>query len=200
MAEPLTLEQLQHAMPHAGARAVRFHAPLLHAMREWGIDDTAQRVAMFLAQIAEESGELRYVRELWGPTRQQMRYERDFDAPWQRGDAVNRVAFDLGNTEPGDGHRFCGRGLIQITGRANYARVSVALFGSQDYLLQFPDALEQTYPAARSAAWFWSSRGLNAYADCGDLSTCTRRINGGLTHYDRRMKHWAQAKDALGIV
>lgn len=122
---------------------------------------TPARIAAFLAQIGHESGRLRYTREIWGPTPAQRRYE-------------GRA--DLGNTEPGDGRRFMGRGLIQLTGRANYAAASNAL--GEDFTA-FPALLETPKWASRSAAWFWHSRGLNAIADAGDFDTITRRINGG---------------------
>lgn len=103
------------------------------------------------------------MREIWGPTPAQLRYEgRE----------------DLGNTEPGDGRRYLGRGLIQITGRANYAAASEAL--CEDFV-SCPGLLESYRWASLSAAWFWESRGLNALADAGDFDAITRRINGGQT-------------------
>jgi putative chitinase len=194
----LKISDLQYIMPNAGARTMRFRDPLIDAMDEFNVD-TPKRAAMFLAQLAEESGELRYTRELWTPTPQQFKYERNPVEPWERANEANRVAFNLGNSEPGDGYKFLGRGLIQITGRFNYAKVSKALFGSEEYLLGNPEALEQTYAAARSAAWFWSWKGLNAFADVDDLETCTRRINGGLTHFDRRSAYWGRAKQVISI-
>lgn len=127
------------------------------------------REAHFLAQVLHESGRLRYSREIWGPTEAQQRYE---------------VRADLGNTEPGDGHRFLGRGLIQLTGRVNYHRCSQGLFGD-DRLLTDPAWLETPAGACLSAAWFWEQHQLNALADQGEgeiiLTAITRRINGGLT-------------------
>lgn len=152
------------------------------AMHEFDIN-TAARKAAFLAQIAVESGELQFVRELWGPTPQQLTYE-------------GRA--DLGNREPGDGFRFRGRGLIQITGRANYGEVSRALLGDERILLDTPEQLEQPVLACRSAARFWQSRGCNELADNGQFERITRRINGGLTHHDRRVVFWERAKGVLG--
>lgn len=140
--------------------AANFSPYLNVAMHEYDIT-TPARIAAFLAQVGHESGRLRYVREIWGPTPAQRRYEG-------RG--------DLGNTEPGDGKRFMGRGLIQITGRANYRLLSDAV--GEDFVM-YPGLLESHKWASISAAWFWSSRNLNDLADAGQFDTITRRINGG---------------------
>ncbi len=174
----ITLDQLRAIMPAARLRAVVYLLPLEEAMAEFGID-TPQRQAMFLAQVCHESGALRYVREL-------------------ATGAAYEGRLDLGNTQPGDGTRFRGRGLIQITGRANYRECSRALFGD-DRLLDQPDLLERDSDAARSAAWFWSSRGLNALADAGDFRAVTRRINGGLNGWADRVAAWERAQAALGM-
>lgn len=156
----MTAAELLQILPMAGARAALFAAPLSVAMLEFGINTPARR-ASFIAQIGHESGQLRYVRELWGPTPAQSGYEG---------------RNDLGNTQPGDGVRFKGRGLIQITGRANYAACGAAL--SLD-LTGRPELLEQPVNACRSAAWFWKKNGLNELADAGDQTRVSRRINGG---------------------
>ena len=151
----LTLEQLKEIMPQAGTRADRFLDSLNNAMEEFEIN-TPERQAAFLAQLAHESGSLRYVREL------------------ASGEAYEGRA-DLGNTEPGDGVRFKGRGLIQITGRANYKSCGDAL---DLPLVDQPELLEDTDNACRSAAWFWDSRNLNALADEGKFLLISKRING----------------------
>lgn len=182
----ITGTQLAQCCDCSVARAEPWAEPLSVAMSMFGID-MAARQAAFLAQIAHESGRLRYVRELWGPTDAQRRYE-------------GRA--DLGNTQPGDGFRYRGRGLIQTTGRANYAATRDGLRrvapGAPDFEAE-PEALELPRWAAMSAAWFWSSRGLNALADAGDMLKITRRINGGTNGLDDRLKLWAGAKAALGI-
>ena len=90
---------------------------------------------------------------------------------------------DLGNNQPGDGQRYCGRGLIQITGRANYAaarnRMRAIGIDCPDFEAE-PEQLEEPWWAALSAADYWTSRGLNPLADAGDFEAITRRINGGL--------------------
>ncbi len=102
---------------------------------------------------------------------------------------------DLGNTHPGDGGRFMGRGLIEITGRRNYTLAAVAL--GLD-LLNDPELLEEPVNAARSAAWFWSARGLNGLADSQQFIAITRRVNGGINGLAERQKLYAAAKHALG--
>lgn len=99
-----------------------------------------------------------------------------------------------GSEESGDGWRYRGRGLLQITGRGMYQRCGEAL-GLP--LLEQPDLLLQPEPAALSAAWFWQSNGLNALADAGDFEAITRRINGGLNGLAERKVLWLKARGAL---
>lgn len=179
----ITLPELKAIMPSAGLRAGVFLVPLNDAMAEFGID-TARRVAAFLAQIAHESGELRYVRELASGTA--------YD--------TGRLAERLGNTPAadGDGQRYKGRGLIQITGQDNYRACSMALYGDGETLIANPELLESPAPAARSAAWFWWSRGLNVLADCpNSFQAITKRINGGLNGYAARVMYFERAKAVL---
>lgn len=176
----VTLEQLQKIMPYAGrARASLYLDPLNVAMCEFGID-TPMRQAAFLAQIAHESGSLRYVREL------------------ASGEAYDtgRLAERLGNTPEadGDGQRYRGRGLIQITGADNYRACGLAL--GLD-LLDHPELLEQPGNACRSAAWFWKSRDLNAQADVGAFRAITRAINGGYNGYEDRLAYYERAMAVL---
>lgn len=173
----LDLAQLAEIMPHAGRRAATFIGPLNRAMQADGIDTNA-RAAAFLAQIAHESGELRWVREL------------------ASGEAYEGRR-DLGNTEPGDGVTYKGRGLIQITGRANYRAVSDAL--GVDFLSN-PALMELPVHAARVSTWYWKTRGLNKWADEGDFRTITRRINGGLNGFAERVAYWERAKQVLKVV
>lgn len=170
----ITADELRQIMPHAGSRAEVFCEPLRKAMMDFEID-TPLRMAAFLAQVAHESGSLRYVKEL------------------ASGEAYEGRA-DLGNDQPGDGVRFKGRGLLQITGRANYVSCGIAL--GRD-LVSEPSILEEPEWAAKSAAWFWHKRGLNALADKEDFKLITRRINGGYTHYQDRLKFYTRAKEVL---
>jgi len=179
----LTAAALLAIMPNARRVAAVYAEVLGRAMPTHDID-TPERQAAFLAQIAHESGQLQYTRELWGPTPAQSRYE-------------GRA--DLGNTQAGDGKQYLGRGLIQITGRANYARTSQALFTDQR-LLDSPALLETPELAAYSAAWWWQDRGLNPLADRGAFRTITRRINGGLNGVQDREAYWARAKRVFGVI
>lgn len=170
----LTLAQLVAIMPYARPRAATFLDPLNAAMLEFGIT-TPARQASFLSQVGHESGSLAYVREL-------------------ASGAAYEGRRDLGNTWPGDGVRYKGRGLIQITGRANYAACGKAL--GLD-LLARPELLEQIVNACRSAGWFWQSNGLNALADAGDQVRVTRRVNGGTNGLAERLALFAAAQRVL---
>jgi putative chitinase len=178
----ITLQTLIKIMPFAVKRAPTFIDPLNDAMHEFDID-TGKRAAAFLAQIAHESGELRYMREL------------------ASGEAYDtgRLATALGNTPEADsdGQKYKGRGLIQITGRANYKRCGTAL-GID--LIKDPALLEQPVAACRSAAWFWHSNGLNDLADRAEFRKITRRINGGYNGIEDRLKYYERALKALGVL
>ena len=175
---PITEAQLLRIYPNASQRAGVFVPALNRAMERYQINSPARQAA-FLAQIGHESGQLKWVKEIWGPTPAQSRYEG---------------RKDLGNTQPGDGKRFMGRGLIQITGRENYRKAGAALGLS---LLDKPELLEQAEWSTVSAAWWWSSRGLNELADAGEFEQITRRINGGLNGQRERLELWARAKEVL---
>lgn len=174
----MTPEQLRVAMPYAlPERVAAFISPLNAAMEEYDIT-TPNRRAAFLAHVAHESGSLRYTREL-------------ADGRAYEGRA------DLGNAFPGDGPRYRGRGLLQITGRANYADCGEAL-GLP--LIEQPELLELPVNACRSAGWFWAKKKLNAYADANSFGSLTKAINGGYTGLDDRIRQWLNARRALGIV
>lgn len=182
----LTLTELAAVMPRlALPRAQAFLEPLCSAMREADIT-TPARVAAFLAQLAHESGQFRYFEELADGSA----YE-----PTSTDPRAQRRAANLGNTQPGDGPRFKGRGPIQLTGRANYAAASEDLGVD---LVRSPMLAASPAIGFRIAAWFWRSRGLNALADKGDFRGITRRINGGLNGIEDRERYWAAAKAVLG--
>lgn len=176
--DPLRIEQLNQIMPLAGSKATRFLNPLNTAAAEFHID-TPRRMAGFLAQLAHESGQLRYVREIWGPTAAQGRYEG---------------RKDLGNVFPGDGKRYMGRGLIQVTGRANYAACGKALGVD---LLSNPEHLEFPELACRSAAWFWHTKDLNQLADVGMWERICKRVNGGYNGMAERLAYTQRALQVL---
>lgn len=175
----ITVDELKEIMPYAGKRAELFIGPLNDAMQEFEIN-TNVREAAFLAQIAHESGSLKYVKEL------------------ASGEAydVGKLAERLGNTpeDDDDGERYKGRGLIQITGRSNYLQCGEAL--GLDLIAQ-PELLETPANACRSAAWFWQSRNLNELADKGDFKLITKRINGGYNGYQDRLSYYDRAQRVL---
>ena len=171
-------QQLLQILPNAGQSAGVFVSALNTAMNHYQIIGS-KRVAAFIAQIGHESGQLKYVQEIWGPTKAQAKYE-------------DRA--DLGNTVKGDGFRYRGRGLIQITGRANYEACGEAL--ALDLINQ-PALLEKPQHACMSAAWFWTSRGLNTLADADKFDTITRRINGGQNGAADRRALYARALKEL---
>ncbi len=170
----ISLHELTRIMPYAKSRAPEYLQELNTAMLDWEINNPL-REAAFLAQIAHESGEFLYTEEI------------------ASGEGYEGRA-DLGNTEEGDGARFKGRGLIQVTGRRNYAACGSALgidcIGNPEYL-------EDPRYACQSAAWYWKTHGLNELADKQFFKEITKKINGG---YNReRCKYYERALDALGV-
>lgn len=169
----ITLEQLNDIYKEGSKTKLKLFLPFLNqACSEFGIS-TPLEMCMFLAQIGHESGQLRYVREL------------------ASGEAYEGRK-DLGNTSPGDGVLYRGRGLIQITGKANYALCSLAL---DLPLLEKPQLLEQPEYACRSAAWFWYNGKLGALVP--DIKKVTRRINGGYNGLEDRIKLYERAVKAI---
>lgn len=140
---------------------------------------TPLRIAHFLAQAAHESGGFRWMQEIWGPTPAQRKYE-------------GRA--DLGNTHPGDGRRYAGRGVFQLTGRANYRTVGNRL--GLD-LENSPELAAEPAISLLIACDYWRSRKINPMADADDITRVTRAINGGINGIEDRMKKLARAKDVL---
>ncbi|MFS8840414.1 glycoside hydrolase family 19 protein [Synechococcus sp. W55.2] len=179
----VTLAQLRALFPFV-PRPEQFLDSLNEALARYQIT-TPLRAAHFLGQVGHETGGLRWLEEIWGPT------------PAQRGYEGRR---DLGNTQPGDGYRFRGRGLFQLTGRANYERFARAV--GQPQIIENPDLVATPYWAAQSAGWFWhvgnrTGRSLNALADRDDLRGITLVINGGLNGLEDRRLWTEKAKRVL---
>ena len=174
----ITPQQLLQILPSAGPVAGVF-VPLLNAAMVHYQIIGPKRVAAFIAQIGHESGQLKYVKEIWGPTAAQARYEG---------------RKDLGNTVAGDGSKYRGRGLIQITGRANYMACGEGL--GLDLIKQ-PELLEKPQHACMSAAWFWATKGLSTLADAGQFDKITQRINGGQNGAADRQALYARALKVL---
>ena len=153
----------------------------------YGINTTL-REAHFWAQAAHETGGFKFLREIWGPTPAQQKYEG---------------RKDLGNVEPGDGRRFAGRGIFQLTGRANYAHYGKLL--DLD-LVADPELAADPVVSLRIACEYWKSRKINACADADDVVAVTRKINGGTNGIaDRRVclatakKMWADNNDTIDV-
>lgn len=180
----ITAPQLLQILLNAGKQAGVFVPGLNATMGKYAII-TRLRMAAFIAQIGHESGQLRYVRELGGDT-----YLAKYD--------TGRLAQRLGNTPEadGDGQKYRGRGLIQVTGRANYQACSEALFGDSR-LLNTPELLEQPVYAAMSAGWYWQRAGLNSLADKGDFLAITKKINGGTNGLADREELYERALKVL---
>ena len=144
------------------------------------------RKAAFLAQLAHESAEFIYMKELGD----RAYFMRMYDITGSR----PSVARALGNNKPGDGARYPGRGPIQITGKSNYRACGKAL--GLD-LVHHPELAETPSVAFRASAWYWRSRGINQAADKGDFQQVTRLINGGLNGYADRVKYYDRARSVL---
>ncbi len=172
----LTETILKRIMPNALDKDIRLYVePLNKVCEEFDIS-TSLRVSAFIAQLAHESGSLRYKEEI------------------ASGEAYEG-RLDLGNTNRGDGRRYKGRGLIQLTGRSNYRQAGLAL-GLP--LEENPEiVVSDPYINSLVAGWFWSTRGLNSLADKGDFLTITRRINGGTNGLADRESFYTKAKQAL---
>lgn len=208
--ETITSETMRKIYP-LSKNIERYAGALDNAMKECGID-TAERARAFLAQVGHESAQLNRIEENLKYSAQALRKVFPKYFPTQQ-EAVmyayhpeqiaNRVYADRmgnGNEKSGDGWKFRGRGLIQITGRDNYVAMS-ALMGKD--LTVWPDALLMPLDACRSAALWWKANGLNALAD--KLATderktfeaITKRINGGLNGFDDRWEIYQRAKAAI---
>lgn len=173
----ISTTQLQAICPHAGGRVASFIQPINEAMSRFAIL-TPRRQAAFLAQCAHESGEFRYTRELASGD-----------------DYEGRV--DLGNTQPGDGRKFRGIGVLQVTGRANITAAGIAIGVD---LASDPTQGETPNNACLISAWFWSTHLLSELADENKFGTITKKINGGYTGIDQRLAYWLVALRACGAL
>jgi putative chitinase len=180
---------------------------------------TWQRVAQWIAQISHESGDFRITSEnlnykttaltaMFGnriSVSDANKHGRD-DAKGQKAnpEAIANCIYggdwgkkNLGNTQVGDGWKFRGRGLVQVTGRANYTACSKALYGDEQILLKEPEILSEQDGAIRSACWFWNSRKINSPADKEDTLAVTKLINSGTNGLEDRISKYNLAKSIL---
>lgn len=180
----ITKEQILEIMPNA-KDVVGLYLPYINGYKEVFKIDTPLRMAHFLAQIAHESNELRNVKEIGSPS-----YFEKYD--------TGKLKKMLGNLKPGDGYKYRGRGLIQITGRANYMAYQNSLRCKGD-IITHPELLEKPLGAVKSAMWFWKEHGLNELADKDSVLAVTRKINGGTNGLESRKNYLTRAKKALNI-
>ena len=205
----LTKDQLKQLLPK-NPYIDQWHNALAQLLPDYEIN-TPQRIAAFIAQCAHESGNFVFLKEnlnYRAPTLRKL-FSKYFptDAlaeeyarkPNKQEAIANRIyASRMGNgpEESGDGFRYCGRGLIQLTGKENYswfaASLGIPVEEASEYLQTFEGA-------AQSACWFWETNNLNQWADKGDILTLTKRINGGTIGLEDRIKHYEHALHVLGV-
>ena len=205
----LTLEQLKQLLPK-NPYVEHWHKALSQLLPDYEIN-TPQRVAAFIAQCAHESGGFMVLKENLNYKAASLRKifpkyfpddaiaQRYASMPNKQEAIANRVyANRMGNgpEESGDGYRYCGRGLIQLTGRQNYTWFAASLEITPEEATEYLGTFEG---AAQSACWFWETNKLNQWADAGDIVTLTKRINGGTIGLDDRIKHYEHALHVLGV-
>ena len=182
-----------------------FHA-LDEILPEYGIN-TPQRVAAFLAQCAHESGNFKFLKENLNYKAESLlkvfpKYFKTIDEARAYEKKPEKIANRIygnrmgnGDESSGDGFRYCGRGLIQLTGKENYtwfaASLEIPVEEASEYLETFEGAVQ-------SACWFWETNNLNVQADAGDIKLMTRKINGGYIGLEDRIKHYNHALHIFG--
>ena len=197
---PITSQQLLLILPNAGQVAGVFVPALNTAMNRYQIIGT-KRITAFIAQVGHESSQLTRLVENLNYSADALRktWPSRFDANLasaisRKPEQIANIAYGnrMGNTAPGDGWKYRGRGLIQITGKNNYRACGEAL--GLDLIAQ-PELLEKPQHACMSATWFWATNGLSRLADAGKFDAITQRINGGQhgaadrqALYDRALK------------
>lgn len=202
----LTEEQLAQLIPDNPYIAEWYEA-LSQCLPDYDIN-TPQRVAAFVAQCAHESAGFRVLKENLNYRAVTLRkvfskyFPNDQIAARYAGKQsmiANKVyANRMGNGDEssGDGFRYCGRGLIQLTGKNNYQLFAESI---ETPVEDIPQYLATFEGAVQSACWFWESNNLNQWADNGDILTLTKRINGGTIGLDDRIKHYNHALHVLGV-
>jgi putative chitinase len=207
MAFNLTLDQLKQIVPN-NPHIEHWHEALLEICPDYDID-TPQRIAAFLAQCAHESGGFEAIKENlnYRPQTLVTLFKKYFDLdtatrycamPNKQEAIASRIyANRMGNGDEasGDGYRYCGRGLIQLTGKDNYTRYAQS---TEQTVEEASEHLTTFEGCVQSACWFWEANNLNQYADSGDILTMTKRINGGTIGLEDRKAHYAHALQVLG--
>lgn len=204
----LSLAQLKQLLPK-NPHVEYWHRALAQLLPDYEIN-TPQRIAAFIAQCSHESGGFMAIKENLNYRWQTLRkifpkyfptdeLAQEYAGKPNKAEAIaNRVyANRMGNgpEQSGDGYRYCGRGLIQLTGRENYSWFAASLSITPEEASQYMETFEG---AAQSACWFWETNKLNTWADTGDIVTLTKRINGGTIGLEDRIKHYNHALHVLG--
>ena len=204
MSTLLTLDQLKQMVknPHID----HWYAALSQLLDDYEID-TPRRIAAFIAQCAHESGNFVFIKENLNYKAASLRkvFPKYFPTDVQAAEYANkpeRIANRVyanrmgnGNEASGDGYRYCGRGLIQLTGKDNYTFFAGSLSISEDDASEYLATFEG---AAQSACWFWEQNNLNRLADAGDIKGLTRAINGGYIGLEDRCNHYEHALHIMG--
>jgi len=169
--------------------------------------DTPQRVAAFLAQCAHESGGFVFLKENLNYKAASLRkvFPKYFpddgiaavyaNRPEMIANRVYASRMGNGDERSGDGYRYCGRGLIQLTGRTNYQAFADSIEKPVEQVTEYLGTFEG---AVQSACWFWENNNLNKWADAGDILAMTKKINGGTIGLEDRKKHYEHACHVLG--
>jgi len=204
----LTIEQLKELLPK-NPYVAHWHDALSKLLPDYEIN-TSKRIAAFIAQCSHESGGFTALKENlnYKPATLRKLFSKYFpnDAlaaeycakPNKQEAIANRVyasRMGNGNEASGDGYKYCGRGLIQLTGKSNYVAFADSLEITPEEASEYLATFEG---AAQSACWFWESNNLNQWADKGDILTLTKRINGGTIGLEDRIKHYEHALHVLG--
>lgn len=204
----LSLQQLQQLLPK-NPYVKQWHNALAQLLPEYEIN-TAQRIAAFVAQCAHESGGFTALKENLNYKAVTLRkifpkyfttdaMAQEYASMPNKQQAIANLVYanrmGNGGPETGDGYRYCGRGLIQLTGKDNYSWFAASLNISVEEAAEYLETFEG---AAQSACWFWETNNLNQWADRGDILTLTKRINGGTIGLDDRIKHYNHALHVLG--
>jgi putative chitinase len=200
-----TQQQLAQLIPGNPYVPQWYHA-LSMILPDYGID-TPPRVAAFIAQCAHESGGFKFLKEnlnyraeslmrTWPSRFTSMEVAQQYAMkPEMIANKVYSSRMGNGDEASGDGARYIGRGLIQLTGKDNYSRFAQSI---DTPLEEIPEYLSTFEGAVQSACWFWETNNLNQWADAGDILTLTKRINGGTIGLEDRKKHYAHALHVLG--
>lgn len=201
---PITSEQLNNFFEDTDEDIVNQYVEPLNTVFEFYNINTPARIGMFLAQVGHESGGLRRTQENlnYKAARLQQifpKYFRDVDPddyanqPEKIANRVYANRMGNGDEESGDGYKFRGRGLIQLTGRSNYTRFAADMTDMNMSVEEAAEWLSTPEGAVWSAGWFWDSNNLNEWADKHDITKVTKIINGGTIGLEERKELFEEA-------